>query len=70
MRFYRNKGKPAKYLVSVYGWNIEDKYYYSAYKDAKEFFNTIKDKETKAGNAVSVYDMKNDIRKDFARGGR
>lgn len=69
MKFDRTKGKKARYLVSVYGWNVEDRYYYHYYREAKALFNEIKGKRTTSGNGnvVSVYDIEKDVRKDFAR---
>jgi hypothetical protein len=65
MRFDYTHGKGAKYLVSLYGFNVEDKYYCDTYKEAKRIFNSIKMGKHAEGTVVSLTDMQKDYRKMF-----
>ena len=65
MKFNYTHGNEAKYMVSVYGWNISDYYYCHEYKQAKELFNKLKELVKDA--SISIYDIKKDIRKEFAK---
>ena len=67
MRFDNTNGKKARYIVSLYGWNVDDRHYYHYYKDAKEMFEKIKVR-AKDGCAASIYDLEKDERKAFAKG--
>ena len=67
MRFDRTNGKEARYMVTLYGWNIEDHYYCDSYKIAKKIFDEISHKYHEKGVALSIYDMKKDIRKAFIK---
>lgn len=66
MRFDYTKGQYAKYMVSIYREIGEDFYYFHSFKEAKEFFGRIKESEGK-GTTISLWDIKNDIRKDYER---
>lgn len=66
MRFDYAKGQPAKYIVNVYRWNSSDQYYVHYYREAKHLLESLKKQEAE-GTTISVYDLKNDIRKDYAR---
>ena len=66
MKIDYTKGKEPKYLVSIYGWDIEDSYYFHYYEDAKQLFESIR-KHEHEGAAVSLYDLKKDVRRAFAR---
>ena len=68
MKFDYTKGKSAKYMVSLYGWNVQDRYYFHYMKEAKDTFEQIKANHLKAGLIASIYDLKTDERKAFARG--
>lgn len=67
MRFDYTKGQEARYMTSVYGVNVEDHYYYHIYKEAKAAFDRLKGLEHEPGTSISVYDLKNDVKKEFAR---
>ena len=67
MRFDRTSGKEARYMVTLYGWNVEDHYYCDSYKAAKKIFDGISHKDHEKGVALSIYDMKKDIRKAFIK---
>ena len=41
MRFDRTSGKEARYMVTLYGWNVEDHYYCDSYKTAKKILKNI-----------------------------
>lgn len=66
MTFNYAKGTP-KYMVSVYGWNVEDRYYYDYFRDAVKKFDNLTHGIQGMSVCVSVYDMANDIRKRFAK---
>ena len=67
MRFDYTQGKKAKYIVSVHSWNVSDHYYCNCYKQAKELFDKLRENKEFKGRTVSVYDLKNDIQKNFAK---
>ena len=67
MKFDCTHGKKAKYLVSLYGWNVEDKWYCNTYGEAKRIFNEIKSVYQSSGTILSLTDMVKDIRKEFVR---
>lgn len=74
MRFDYTHGKEARYVVVLYSLTgfSSDHYYFHEYRKAKEFFKqaceTEQARETESTvEAISVYDMKRDIRKDFCR---
>lgn len=68
MIFDRTNGKEAKYMVTLYGWNVNDGYYFHYMKDAKETFEKLKSEYLAEGLVVSIYDLKEDKRKAFAKG--
>lgn len=68
MRFNCTKGKSAKYIVSLYGWDIEDRWYYHYFKDAKARFKQIMVSQLKEGYVASIFDLEKDERKAFAKG--
>lgn len=68
MRFDRTKGLKAKYIVTLYGWNVDDRYYCHYFRDAKAIFESIKAKGLEKGSATSIYDLEKDERKAFAKG--
>ena len=65
MKFDYTHGKPAKYMVSRYGWNTSDQYYANSMEQAKAIFTQLK--ETVNEGAISIYDLKTDTRKAFVR---
>ena len=65
MRFDFTSGKKERYLVQVYYWKVEDKFYYHYYKDAKKKFNELTDEEFNEGTIISIYDIEKDKRKAF-----
>ena len=54
-------------MVTIYRGFVNDHFYYHYYKQAKDFFEGIKNGGIEVGNTISVYDLSKDIRKDFAR---
>lgn len=66
MRFDYTHGNEAKYMVSLYGWNVQDYYYYASYKDAKEAFKNIQSEGHK-DVALSLWDLKKDVRKEYVK---
>ena len=66
MRFDNTEGKNPKYMVTVYGWSIEDHYYYAEYRRALNMFKKLRD-SVPGGTSVSLYDMVKDVRKEYAR---
>lgn len=67
MRFDYTHGEGAKYLVSLYGFNVEDHYYYHTYREAKRAFKTIKDSKQAEGTILSLTDIVKDCRKEFMK---
>lgn len=65
MKFDHTQGKEARYIVSIYAWNVNDMYYYHTFKDAKALYNRIKEEGLERGTILSISDMKKDIRKGF-----
>ena len=65
MTFDYTHGADEKYLVLVTAWNVVDRYYFHSYREAKAMFNRLLDSKCDK-LIVSVYDLKKDIRKDFA----
>lgn len=68
MRFDYTKGKSARYLVSLHGWDVVDRYYFHYFKEAKDLFEQVKANQLKEGHKVSIYDLKTDELKAFAIG--
>ena len=56
----------ARYMVSLYGWNVEDHYYYHYFNKAKKLYESLK-AEQKPGTTLSIYDIAKDIRKEFSK---
>ena len=67
MRFDYTHGNRAKYIVSLYGWNVGDHYYCDSYKQAKRIFDDIKNREHEKGTTLSLSDIAKDIRKEFMK---
>lgn len=65
MTFDYTHGQTPKYLVSVYGFNVEDKYYYHYYHRARLHFMTLIDRYRGMGFAISISDLITDERKEF-----
>ena len=65
MRFDYTHGNGAKYIVTLYGCNVEDHYYLDTYKDAKRLFERIKGGKHEKGTALSLSDIVKDHRKEF-----
>lgn len=67
MNIDRTKGEEARYVVNVYWDCISfDRYYYHGYREAKKFYdNVVSDAEQ--GVTVTLYDLKNDVRKAYYR---
>lgn len=58
----------AKYGVTVYGWNINDIYYFENHRKAKKFFGSIiGSRKWDKGTIISIYDLVNDVKKDWIR---
>ena len=66
MRFDRTEGKTERYVVSLYGENVEDHYYYHYYNKAKKLYESMRG-EQKPGTVLSIYDVEKDIRKEFSK---
>lgn len=66
MRVDCTKGQDAKYMVSIHRESGDDFYYFHYFKKAKELFDSAKTREAE-GTSISLYDMKKDIRKEYAR---
>lgn len=64
MKIDRTGGKEARYMVSIYRWNVSDYYYFNSYREAKNLYDKIKDTEQ---GIISLYDIKKDIRKEYTR---
>ena len=67
MKFDCTGGKPAKYAVRKYSWNVNDTFYYSDYKSAKAKLNELAEATTEKGTVLSLYDINKDIRKEFIK---
>jgi len=67
MKFDYTHGNEAKYMVSAHRWNVSDQYYVDSMKKAKELFEDIKQTNKGDDVSVSIYDLKKDVRKAFAR---
>lgn len=67
MKFDCTHGKKAKYLVSLYGDTVEDKWYCSSYWEAKKIFDKVKLMYQPSGTILSLADMVKDVRKEFKR---
>ena len=66
MKFNYTKGEEARYLVMVYMELGDDQYYYHTYREAKAKFEALKEDESlEDGAHLSIYDMINDVRKDY-----
>jgi hypothetical protein len=59
MKFDYTHGKEAKYIVSLYSWNVSDHYYMSDLDVAEKVYEKIV-KNCKKGDLVSIYDIKKD----------
>ena len=60
---YTNGNKP-RYLVSFYGGDVKDKWYYDKYRKAKEKFNEVKKRQSR-GTILSLIDVVRNARKEF-----
>lgn len=67
MRFDRTKGMKARYMVNVYGQNVEDHYYYHYLNDADKFFDELLRIPHKKGTILSIWDLQKDARKSFQK---
>lgn len=67
MKFDYTHGNKAKYIVSIYGWNVADHYYCDSYKGAKQLFDSIKSEKHEEGTILSLSDSIKDVRKEFVR---
>ena len=66
MRFDYTHGKEPRYMVSVHREMTSDHMYHHYYQNALEMYEQAKLKEDK-GTAISIYDLKNDVRKEFVK---
>ena len=66
MRFDYTKGKEPRYMVSSHRELTDDHCYFHYYKEAAEMFEKLKTSETH-GTSISLYDLKLDVRKAYAR---
>lgn len=67
MRFYYNKEKEPKYMVSLYAMNVEDHWYYDNMKQAKDKVMSLTETEWEYDVAISLWNMKKDERKIFIK---
>ena len=67
MRFDCTHGNKAKYIVSLYGWDVEDHFYCDTFKNAKRIFNIAKGTKFRKGTALSLYNIQKDIRKEYVK---
>ena len=67
MVFDKTKGEKAKYIVMTYGWNVEDRYIFHSYNEARKFWKELTGKNWEKGTAISLYDVEHDIRKEYAK---
>ena len=58
MKFDYTKGQEAKYMVSTYRWNGEDKYYVHSMETAEKLFEELK-RDFNEG-IISIYDLEKD----------
>ena len=67
MKFDFTKGKSAKYMVSIYMPDgCHDQLYYHYYREAKTKLDKLSTcGHYERGTVISLYDIKNDIRKDY-----
>ena len=56
MKFNYTHGKTARYIVSLYKFNCNDKYYCHYYTDAERIFNSIISREK--DGTCSIYDLR------------
>ncbi len=66
MRFDYTKGKEAKYMVTLYSWNVNDRSFFHSFDEAKALFDRLKNSELKDA-LVSLWDVKKDVRKEYVR---
>lgn len=77
MRFDFTDGKEPKYIVTVYRFNQDDKYYFSDYKEARKFYKDCEGNWERFHNnfkggpltVVSLSNMITDKRLEFRRFG-
>ena len=67
MRFYYNKEKEPKYMVSLYAWNIEDHWYYDNMRQAKDKVMNLTETEWESDVTISLHNMRRDERKIFIK---
>lgn len=67
MHFDHTNGKAARYMVTAYAWNNEDRSYFHYFKDALKHFEELKTRKHEQGTVISVYDLTKDERKAFCR---
>lgn len=67
MRFDYTHGNKAKYMVSLYGFNVEDHYYCDTYKGAKAVYDGLLGASHAKGTVLSLSDLTKDVRKEFKR---
>lgn len=54
MRFDYTKGKPIRYVVSIYYQQVDDHAYFSAYDEARQYFD--KTEKLPKGTRLQLYD--------------
>lgn len=67
MKYDFTHGEEARYIVSVYGEKVQDQMYYHSYRRAKGLFDLLKKEPHEKGTVISIYDLRTDTRKDFAK---
>lgn len=57
MKFDYTTGNGANYKVTVYGWNVEDTYYFDSYDRARGFFDGLVKGNFESGTVISIRDV-------------
>ena len=67
MTFDYTRGQKANYLVHIYTWNLNDKLYNHAFKEAKHHYDELVAEEWEEGTIISLSDLNKDVRKAYKR---
>lgn len=57
MKFDYTKGRDARYKVTIYGWNVEDTYFFHTHDEAKRFYDKLKAKPIERGYIISIREV-------------
>ena len=67
MKFNHTKGRDARYVVSLYAWNVEDYHYFYYFREAKKLFDELCGQPQEKGTVVHITDISKDVRKEFKK---